>query len=338
MSISIGEFSHSTGMTIRTLRYYHDIGLLEAARVDEFSGYRYYRADQLARAGLLRLLRATGMGIAEMRQVLSHPNQLGEQLAAQRTQLQVQRRLEDWALERAATWSPDLQRVNPVLERHAGRLHWAGFSTVVDTADLEQKLTLAEEALPQLERDLLALVETLRIIFDADSGDETPDDRANATQSNEGEEFGEFIANSWTSFRVDKVKSSRVAIGLCFPIPGPLPAGFSVDEKIASDIVSGVLPERTEAWIRTASFADSGTGLEETGDGEHLEDRPVDDDTLEELLPGGSLPSREGIALALYLEERGITEPREIRQRIVHEVDDHDGYGADHMELSITLD
>ncbi|MDO4605972.1 MAG: MerR family transcriptional regulator [Bowdeniella nasicola] len=338
MSISIGEFSHSTGISIKTLRYYHDIGLLEAARVDEFSGYRYYRAEQLAQAGLIRLLRAAGMEISEMRQVLTHPHELSKQLAARRTQMQIQRRLEDWALERAATWSADLQRVNPVLERHAGRLHWAGVSTVVDIADLEQKLASADEVLPQLERDLLVLVETLQRIFDADSGHETPGDRANATQANEGAEFGEFIANSWTSFHVDKVKPSRVFIALCFAIPSPLPAGFGAGEQIASDIVSGILPERTEAWIRTASFTDSGTGLEESGDGEHLGDRPVDDDTLEELLPGGSLPSREGIALALYLEERGITEPREIRQRIVHEVDDHDGYGATHVELSITLD
>ncbi|MDN5562453.1 MULTISPECIES: MerR family DNA-binding transcriptional regulator [Luteococcus] len=38
--IGIGEFSHGTGLNIKTLRYYHDIGLLPAAHVDDSNGYR----------------------------------------------------------------------------------------------------------------------------------------------------------------------------------------------------------------------------------------------------------------------------------------------------------
>lgn len=38
--IGIGEFSHGTGLNIKTLRYYNDIGLLPAAHVDDFNGYR----------------------------------------------------------------------------------------------------------------------------------------------------------------------------------------------------------------------------------------------------------------------------------------------------------
>src|SRR5438552_17879951 len=38
--LSIGEFSKASGLTIKTLRFYHDQGLLVPAVVDPQSGYR----------------------------------------------------------------------------------------------------------------------------------------------------------------------------------------------------------------------------------------------------------------------------------------------------------
>lgn len=38
---SIGELSKNTNISIRTLRYYDEIGLLKPAKVAD-SGYRYY--------------------------------------------------------------------------------------------------------------------------------------------------------------------------------------------------------------------------------------------------------------------------------------------------------
>ncbi len=40
--LRIGEFSKLTGLSIRTLRYYNDIGILVPEEVDIFTGYRYY--------------------------------------------------------------------------------------------------------------------------------------------------------------------------------------------------------------------------------------------------------------------------------------------------------
>ena len=48
--LAIGEFSRVTHLSVRTLRRYHDAGLLEPARVDEASGYRYYSAEQIPAA------------------------------------------------------------------------------------------------------------------------------------------------------------------------------------------------------------------------------------------------------------------------------------------------
>ena len=42
----IGEFSKLSMLTIKALRFYEKEGLLIPARVDEWSGYRFYEASQ----------------------------------------------------------------------------------------------------------------------------------------------------------------------------------------------------------------------------------------------------------------------------------------------------
>jgi len=39
---SIGEFSKITGWTVKTLRFYHEQGVLAPSYIDEETGYRYY--------------------------------------------------------------------------------------------------------------------------------------------------------------------------------------------------------------------------------------------------------------------------------------------------------
>ena len=43
----IGEFSKMSKTTIKTLRYYDEIGLLKPEETDKFAGYRLYTTDQL---------------------------------------------------------------------------------------------------------------------------------------------------------------------------------------------------------------------------------------------------------------------------------------------------
>jgi effector-binding domain-containing protein len=50
--LTIGAFSRLTHLSIKTLRYYHEVGLLEPAVVDPDSGYRYYRPGQAQSAQL----------------------------------------------------------------------------------------------------------------------------------------------------------------------------------------------------------------------------------------------------------------------------------------------
>jgi DNA-binding transcriptional MerR regulator len=78
--LTIGEFSRASYLTIKTLRHYHDVGLLEPARVDDWSGYRYYRADQIATAQAIRRLRALEMPVEQVKGVL-HATDAGERNA-----------------------------------------------------------------------------------------------------------------------------------------------------------------------------------------------------------------------------------------------------------------
>jgi DNA-binding transcriptional MerR regulator len=47
---SIGEFSKIAGLSIKTLRFYHEEGLLAPALVDERTGYRYYDHGRVEKA------------------------------------------------------------------------------------------------------------------------------------------------------------------------------------------------------------------------------------------------------------------------------------------------
>jgi DNA-binding transcriptional MerR regulator len=72
--LSIGDFSRMTFLTVKALRHYHDVGLLEPARTDPASGYRYYQPEQVTQARLIRRLRDLDLPVDDVRTVLSAPD------------------------------------------------------------------------------------------------------------------------------------------------------------------------------------------------------------------------------------------------------------------------
>lgn len=70
MLLQIGEFSRLTGLSVRTLRYYGDLGLLPPGSVDPSTGYRRYRIDQVERANRLVALKSAGLSLEEVGLVL----------------------------------------------------------------------------------------------------------------------------------------------------------------------------------------------------------------------------------------------------------------------------
>ena len=69
-SVAIGEFSRLTHLTVKTLRHYHDQGLLVPYAVDGQSGYRRYSIDQVPTALLIGRLRSLDMPLADVRRVV----------------------------------------------------------------------------------------------------------------------------------------------------------------------------------------------------------------------------------------------------------------------------
>ncbi len=66
---SIAEVARMAKVSSRTLRHYHDIGLLAPAHVGT-NGYRYYKTEQLLRLQQVLLLRELGLGLETISEVL----------------------------------------------------------------------------------------------------------------------------------------------------------------------------------------------------------------------------------------------------------------------------
>lgn len=70
---TVGEVARLSGLSIRALRHYDEIGLLKPLTVGE-NGYRYYGADELLRLQQILFHRELGFPLEEIRRVLSAPD------------------------------------------------------------------------------------------------------------------------------------------------------------------------------------------------------------------------------------------------------------------------
>jgi DNA-binding transcriptional MerR regulator len=73
-TLSIGDFSRATHMSVKMLRHYHQIGLLAPADVDPGTNYRRYTADQIPTAQVIRRFRELQMPLERIRDVLGAPD------------------------------------------------------------------------------------------------------------------------------------------------------------------------------------------------------------------------------------------------------------------------
>lgn len=69
--LSIGDFSKVSQLTVKTLRFYHDKGILIPERVEAGTGYRFYSPSQIERANVVRRLRDLGFSVREIQELLS---------------------------------------------------------------------------------------------------------------------------------------------------------------------------------------------------------------------------------------------------------------------------
>ena len=74
----IGMFSKLSQVSIKTLRYYDQIGLLKPVDVDHFTGYRYYSLHQLPRLNRILALKDLGFTLEQVGRMLDEELSLAE--------------------------------------------------------------------------------------------------------------------------------------------------------------------------------------------------------------------------------------------------------------------
>ena len=74
MKMQIKEFADFTGVSVRTLHYYDEIGLLAPAHVDQVTGYRYYDEKSLMRMQEILFYRELDFSLKSIGEILSSPD------------------------------------------------------------------------------------------------------------------------------------------------------------------------------------------------------------------------------------------------------------------------
>ena len=74
MNMQIREFAALTGVSVRTLHYYDEIGLLVPASVDKETGYRYYDENSLLRMQEILFYRELDFSLKAIGEILSSPD------------------------------------------------------------------------------------------------------------------------------------------------------------------------------------------------------------------------------------------------------------------------
>lgn len=69
---TIGQFSRITGLTVKTIRLYHERGLLAPKRIDEQTGYRFFDNRNVEQARAVVYLRELAFPLADIKEILDH--------------------------------------------------------------------------------------------------------------------------------------------------------------------------------------------------------------------------------------------------------------------------
>lgn len=76
MKFKIGEFSKLCQVTVKTLRYYEEIGLLVPTEVDKWTGYRYYDIGLLRQMTKIAYLKRIGFSLEEIIELFAEGKEL----------------------------------------------------------------------------------------------------------------------------------------------------------------------------------------------------------------------------------------------------------------------
>jgi DNA-binding transcriptional MerR regulator len=136
--IRIGEFSKLCQVTVKTLRFYDEVGLLHPAQVDDLTGYRYYTFSQLARLHRILALKEMGFPLEQVGRLLEEdptPEQLRGMLLARRAEIQsrLDEEMARLALVEARLKQIEQENVMPTMEVLLKKVEPLQIASVRDT-------------------------------------------------------------------------------------------------------------------------------------------------------------------------------------------------------------
>ena len=154
-SLAIGDFSRATHLSVKTLRHYHRIRLLEPADVDAATGYRRYTTEQIPVAQVIRRFRDLGMPLGEIHAVLDAPDlrTRNRLISAHLARLEQGLARTQSAVASLRDLLEDPSAVAPIEHRRVEATMVAAITAVVDLNDL---LPWYEGALGELRATLAA--------------------------------------------------------------------------------------------------------------------------------------------------------------------------------------
>jgi MerR family transcriptional regulator, thiopeptide resistance regulator len=173
----VGELARRTGLSVRTLHYYDEIGLLSPSRRTD-GGHRLYTADDVVRLQQIKSLQHVGFTLREVRECLDRPDYpLGRviqlHLSRLKERIELQERLCD-LLERVTA------RLRSGEEVSSGEF----LDTVMEVIDMSERLhryytpeqlryleerrrEVGEERIRQAEAEWAELIERVRAEMEA---------------------------------------------------------------------------------------------------------------------------------------------------------------------------
>jgi len=152
-ALKVGDLARRTGLTVRTLHHYDDIGLLKPSLHTE-AGYRLYTAGDIARLQQVLSLRQIGFSLDEIRECLDRPGfspleVIALHIARLREQIESQRKL----CERLETLAVHLRTAGDVSADEF--LHTIEEMTMVEKYFTPEQLQFIKERREQVGQEYL---------------------------------------------------------------------------------------------------------------------------------------------------------------------------------------
>jgi DNA-binding transcriptional MerR regulator len=206
--LKIGEFAGLTGLSVKALRHYDEMGVLVPADVDGRSAYRRYSEGQVRRGVVVRALRDAGVPLPVVSAALA-AGEVEEALEGHRLRVLEQRQREDDAFRAAGAVLRALAAPVTVSERVVTAQPYAGQVITVPAEDAED---LTDEDANEVFGGLFVRIQ------EAGLGPSGP---------------------FWTALRAGERGDPEIRC--CWPTLAEVPAG-----ALGPDVISGTLPARTE--------------------------------------------------------------------------------------------